>query len=159
MWGLISIPFFFLFVENFICNKKGVWFDVNIHLSFWSYFTALHKTNAQFFCKLNICLFECFQDAIDLFLGHYVVEQNECVTAPCPLEVYRGWKYFTVSWTAYYFHTQIYCNQIHTECFKMYILTLEMIKHAKFVFKIINICVKTYFVFCTSIVYFLKNIN
>uniref|UniRef100_A0A1B6DBF0 Phosphatidylinositol-3-phosphatase SAC1 n=1 Tax=Clastoptera arizonana TaxID=38151 RepID=A0A1B6DBF0_9HEMI len=35
------------------------------------------------------------QDAIDLFLGHYVVNQNECVTTACPLEVNRGWKYFT----------------------------------------------------------------
>uniref|UniRef100_A0A1B6CD74 Uncharacterized protein n=1 Tax=Clastoptera arizonana TaxID=38151 RepID=A0A1B6CD74_9HEMI len=34
-------------------------------------------------------------DAIDLFLGHYVVNQNECVTTACPLEVNRGWKYFT----------------------------------------------------------------
>uniref|UniRef100_A0A1B6CW35 Uncharacterized protein n=1 Tax=Clastoptera arizonana TaxID=38151 RepID=A0A1B6CW35_9HEMI len=29
-------------------------------------------------------------DAIDLFLGHYVVNQNECVTTACPLEVNRG---------------------------------------------------------------------
>lgn len=35
------------------------------------------------------------QDALDLFLGHYIVDQNECVTVPCPLEVNKGWKYNT----------------------------------------------------------------
>ncbi|XP_075238131.1 phosphatidylinositol-3-phosphatase SAC1 [Lycorma delicatula] len=35
------------------------------------------------------------QDAIDVFLGHYLVDNNEGVTVPCPLEVNRGWKYIT----------------------------------------------------------------
>ncbi|XP_067006317.1 phosphatidylinositol-3-phosphatase SAC1-B [Anabrus simplex] len=35
------------------------------------------------------------QDAIDLFLGHYGIEEGECVTKPCPLDVEKGWKYIT----------------------------------------------------------------
>lgn len=37
------------------------------------------------------------QDAIDLFLGHYIVQDGEGYTLPCPLRVDRGWKYITVS--------------------------------------------------------------
>ncbi|XP_031560293.1 phosphatidylinositide phosphatase SAC1-like [Actinia tenebrosa] len=33
------------------------------------------------------------QDSIDLFLGNYVVDSNECVTKPCPLEQKRDWRY------------------------------------------------------------------
>ncbi|XP_046386332.1 phosphatidylinositol-3-phosphatase SAC1-B [Ischnura elegans] len=35
------------------------------------------------------------QDSIDLFLGHYVVEEGEGLNKPCPLEVEKGWKYIT----------------------------------------------------------------
>lgn len=37
------------------------------------------------------------QDAIDLFLGHYVVQEGEGAVRPCPLRVDKGWKYVTVS--------------------------------------------------------------
>ncbi|KAK3698605.1 hypothetical protein QZH41_014585 [Actinostola sp. cb2023] len=33
------------------------------------------------------------QDSIDLFLGNYVVDSNECVTKPCPLQQRRDWRY------------------------------------------------------------------
>jgi len=38
-----------------------------------------------------------FQDAIDLFLGNYVVEENEGVTKPSPLRPERDWKVYAVS--------------------------------------------------------------
>lgn len=37
------------------------------------------------------------QDAIDLFLGHYVVKDGEGVTVPCPLRKDKDWKYVLVS--------------------------------------------------------------
>lgn len=37
------------------------------------------------------------QDAIDLFLGNYVVEESEDVTKPCPLRQEKDWKYYAVS--------------------------------------------------------------
>ncbi|KAL1115043.1 hypothetical protein AAG570_007074, partial [Ranatra chinensis] len=37
------------------------------------------------------------QDAIDLLLGNYVVEEGEGVIERSPLEVERGWRYITVS--------------------------------------------------------------
>lgn len=35
------------------------------------------------------------QDAIDLFLGHYVVQEGEGAVRSCPLRVDKGWKYVT----------------------------------------------------------------
>ncbi|GLH12929.1 Phosphatidylinositide phosphatase SAC1 [Gryllus bimaculatus] len=35
------------------------------------------------------------QDSIDLFLGHYIIEDGEGVTKQCPLDVEKGWKYIT----------------------------------------------------------------
>ncbi|GLV39628.1 Sac1 phosphatase [Carabus blaptoides fortunei] len=35
------------------------------------------------------------QDAIDLLLGHYAVQEGEGAVRPCPLRVDRGWKYVT----------------------------------------------------------------
>ncbi|XP_063217317.1 phosphatidylinositol-3-phosphatase SAC1-B [Bacillus rossius redtenbacheri] len=35
------------------------------------------------------------QDAIDLFLGNYVIEEGEGVIKPSPLDVEKGWKYIT----------------------------------------------------------------
>lgn len=37
------------------------------------------------------------QDAIDLFLGNYKVQDGEGITVPCPLVIQKGWKYGTVS--------------------------------------------------------------
>jgi hypothetical protein len=37
------------------------------------------------------------QDAIDLFLGNYVVKDGEGNVLPCPLVIQRGWRYPTVS--------------------------------------------------------------
>lgn len=37
------------------------------------------------------------QDAIDLFLGNYVVKDGEGSALPCPLVTQKGWKYGTVS--------------------------------------------------------------
>ncbi|RUS70045.1 hypothetical protein EGW08_022194 [Elysia chlorotica] len=36
------------------------------------------------------------QDAIDLFLGNYIVEENEGLTTKSPYEVDRDWKYYAV---------------------------------------------------------------
>lgn len=36
------------------------------------------------------------QDAIDLFLGNYIVQDGEGKTTPCPLVIARGWKHATV---------------------------------------------------------------
>lgn len=37
------------------------------------------------------------QDAIDLFVGNYVVREGEGAAIPCPLEYQKDWKYATVS--------------------------------------------------------------
>lgn len=37
------------------------------------------------------------QDAFDLFLGNYVVQDGEGASLPCPLVIHKGWKYGTVS--------------------------------------------------------------
>ncbi|KAK3085970.1 hypothetical protein FSP39_011450 [Pinctada imbricata] len=36
------------------------------------------------------------QDAIDLFLGNYVVEENEGITKPSPLRSERDWKFYAI---------------------------------------------------------------
>ncbi|KXJ14652.1 Phosphatidylinositide phosphatase SAC1-B [Exaiptasia diaphana] len=33
------------------------------------------------------------QDSIDLFLGNYIVDSNECISKPCPLQQKRDWRY------------------------------------------------------------------
>lgn len=38
-----------------------------------------------------------FQDSMDLFLGNYVVEENEGVVKPSPLQLERDWKFYAVS--------------------------------------------------------------
>lgn len=38
-----------------------------------------------------------FQDAIDLFLGNYVVDPNEGISKPSPLETHRDWRFMAVS--------------------------------------------------------------
>ncbi|XP_012271455.1 phosphatidylinositide phosphatase SAC1 [Orussus abietinus] len=35
------------------------------------------------------------QDSLELFLGRYVVQDGECLTIKCPLEVERSWRYAT----------------------------------------------------------------
>ncbi|XP_015118275.1 phosphatidylinositide phosphatase SAC1 isoform X1 [Diachasma alloeum] len=35
------------------------------------------------------------QDAIDLFLGRYIIQDGECMTLKCPLEFERNWRYAT----------------------------------------------------------------
>ncbi|XP_063975087.1 phosphatidylinositol-3-phosphatase SAC1 [Diachasmimorpha longicaudata] len=35
------------------------------------------------------------QDAIDLFLGRYIIQDGECMTVKCPLEFERNWRYAT----------------------------------------------------------------
>lgn len=42
------------------------------------------------------------QDALDLFLGKYVIVEGEGNTALCPLRRPRDWKYLTVSLLAYH---------------------------------------------------------
>ena len=37
------------------------------------------------------------QDSIDLFLGHYRVEENEGIAKPSPLQLDRDWKFYAVS--------------------------------------------------------------
>ena len=36
------------------------------------------------------------QDSIDLFLGHYRVEENEGIAKPSPLQPDRDWKFYAV---------------------------------------------------------------
>jgi hypothetical protein len=36
------------------------------------------------------------QDSMDLFLGNYVVEENEGVIRPSPLQSERDWKFYAV---------------------------------------------------------------
>ncbi|EDO36706.1 predicted protein [Nematostella vectensis] len=40
-----------------------------------------------------IHIFFSMQDSIDLFLGNYVVDANECVSKVCPLQTKRDWRY------------------------------------------------------------------
>ncbi|XP_011307629.1 phosphatidylinositide phosphatase SAC1 [Fopius arisanus] len=35
------------------------------------------------------------QDAIDLFLGRYIIQDGECMSVKCPLEFERNWRYAT----------------------------------------------------------------
>ena len=37
------------------------------------------------------------QDSIDLFLGNYVVDTNEGISKPSPLETHRDWRFMAVS--------------------------------------------------------------
>ena len=37
------------------------------------------------------------QDSIDLFLGNYVVDANEGISKPSPLETHRDWRFMAVS--------------------------------------------------------------
>lgn len=39
----------------------------------------------------------CRQDATDLFLGNYQVEDTEGITKPSPLRQGRDWKFYAVS--------------------------------------------------------------
>ena len=53
------------------------------------------------------------QDSIDLFLGNYVVDTNEGISKPSPLETHRDWRFMAVSLLSvlccnlYFF----FCNQ------------------------------------------------
>lgn len=38
-----------------------------------------------------------YQDAIDLILGNYTVEENEGISRPSPLQAERDWKFYAVS--------------------------------------------------------------
>lgn len=44
------------------------------------------------------------QDAIDLFVGCYSVQDGEGCLYPCPLRIDRGWKYVTVSIHTYFYY-------------------------------------------------------
>ncbi|KAF7994518.1 hypothetical protein HCN44_003990 [Aphidius gifuensis] len=35
------------------------------------------------------------QDSLDLFLGRYIIQDGECMSVKCPLEVERNWRYAT----------------------------------------------------------------
>lgn len=50
------------------------------------------------------------QDAIDLFLGNYVVKDGEGNALPCPLVIQKGWKYPTVSLFSF---IQIFLLNLH----------------------------------------------
>jgi len=39
------------------------------------------------------------QDSMDLFLGNYVVEENEGIAKPSPLQLERDWKFYAVSYS------------------------------------------------------------
>lgn len=41
------------------------------------------------------------QDAIDLFLGNYIVQDGEGKAIPCPLVIERGWKQATVRFKSF----------------------------------------------------------
>lgn len=60
------------------------------------------------------------QDAIDLFLGNYVVQDGEGLTVVCPLVIQKGWKYGTFPAVllfafAMFFASTVYPQEYNTE--------------------------------------------
>ena len=62
-----------------------------------SYLKVVFFVHSNFGLWMFICVHFTFQDAIDLFLGNYVVEESEGVTKPSPLRPERDWKVYAVS--------------------------------------------------------------
>lgn len=65
---------------RYVNNVLGAWRDLPLPLS------------TKYF---NKCIFQ--QDAINLFLGNYVIQDGEGKLIPCPLQVQKGWKQATVT--------------------------------------------------------------
>lgn len=58
------------------------------------------------------------QDAIDLFLGNYIVQDGEGKAIPCPLVIERGWKQATVQSQPTYLSN--FGNELKNKCFLLF---------------------------------------
>ena len=73
------------------------------------------------------------QDSIDLFLGNYVVDANEGISKPSPLETHRDWRFMAVSlFSVLFCNLYFFCNH------KCFVLNFD-IPFYYFFFSILNL--------------------
>lgn len=80
------------------------------------------------------------QDAIDLILGNYTVEENEGISRPSPLQAERDWKFYAVSCSfmrKYLSILFVFILILHSKCGQYFLL--QNCDHAVNISRIIKI--------------------